>query len=85
MYEPMLNVLRGFLNIYPSGDSLTLAKRGESDVLELVLKPFTNIRDWKGKFFYIENTTIPSQYPALLSEEVKYDKKRLNDPIPYQV
>jgi hypothetical protein len=50
-----------------------------------VLKPFTNIRDCKGSFFYIQNTIVLSEYPALLNEEFKYDRKCFNDPLPYQV
>ena len=63
-YEPNLTVLRGFLNLCPCGDWLTLSKRGESDVREsdvpvLVTKPFINITNWKGKLFFVQSTIIP--------------------------
>ena len=50
-YEPTLTVLRGFLNLCPGGDWLTLSKRGELDVPVLITKPFTNIRTRKGSSF----------------------------------
>ena len=44
-YEPTLTVLRGFMNLCPGGDWLTLAKRGDPDVPTILLKPFSNITD----------------------------------------
>ena len=44
-YEPTMTVLRGFMNLYPGGDSLTLAKRGDFDVPSIILKPFSKITD----------------------------------------
>jgi hypothetical protein len=73
------------MNLYPGGDWLTLAKRGDPDVPTILLKPFTNITDWKGSFFYIQDTIIPSEYPALVNEAYRFDKKRFNDELPYTV
>lgn len=84
-YEPTLSVLRGFMNLYPGGNWLTLAKRPKRDVPYLVTKPFSNIRYWKGDFFYIQDTVIPPEYPALLDEVNRFDDKRFNDPLPYTV
>ena len=74
-HEPTLTVLRGFTNLYPGGDWLTLVKRGDPDVPTILLKPFTNITDWKGSFFYIQDTIIPSEYPALVNKAYRFDKK----------
>lgn len=82
-YEPTLTVLRGFTNLYPGGNWLTLAKRGDPDFPTILLKPFTNITDWKGSFFYIQDTIIPPEYPALVNEAYRFDKKRFNDELPY--
>ena len=48
-------------------------------------KPFSNIRYWKGDFFYIQDTIIPPEYPALLDEVNRFDDKRFNDSLPYTV
>lgn len=58
-YEPTVTVLRGFLKLCPGGNWLTLSKRGKHDVQVLVTKPFANITNWKGKFFYVQDTIIP--------------------------
>ena len=84
-YEPSLNVLRGFMNLYPAGNWLTLATRGEAEVPPLLLKPFTNISYWKWSLFFIQDTIIPSDYPALLDEAYRFDKRRFNDELPYTV
>nr|GEX39873.1 hypothetical protein [Tanacetum cinerariifolium] len=67
--KPTLNVFKGFLNLGPGGDWLTLSKRGEADNLNLFTKPFTNIHSLKGKFFYIQNTIVPDGFPTLLNEK----------------
>ncbi|GJR61756.1 hypothetical protein Tco_1503918 [Tanacetum coccineum] len=64
--EPAVDMFRGFLNLCPAGDKLTFGKRPEADVLEVLLKPFSHLRYWKGRFFYIQNTVVPSDYPTLL-------------------
>ena len=84
-YEPSLTVLRGFVNLYPAGDWLTLARRGDAEVPDLLLKPITNISGWKGSFFYIQDTIIPSEYPALLDEANRFDKRHFKDEIPADV
>ena len=64
-YEPSLTVLRGFVNLYPAGDWLTLARRGDAEVPNLLLKPITNISGWKLKvvsFIY----KIPSYLRSIL-------------------
>ena len=84
-FEPSLTVLRGFVNLYPGRDWVTIAKRSEYDVPHLLTKPFSNIRNWKGQFFYVESTIIPPEYPELLAEGNRFDEKRYNDPLPYEV
>ena len=50
-----------------------------------ITKPFTNIINWKGKFFYVQDTIIPLEYPALLNEAFRFDRKKFNDQIPLNV
>ncbi|GJY17073.1 hypothetical protein Tco_0388564 [Tanacetum coccineum] len=82
-FEPNLNAFRGFLNLGPAGDWLTFSKRGEADVPDLFVKPFTNIRAWKGQFFYIQNTIVPAEYPALRLARHPIDVQTFPEPILY--
>ncbi|GJU85462.1 hypothetical protein Tco_1293008 [Tanacetum coccineum] len=47
---------------------------------ELLLKPFTHIRDWKGKFFYIEDKIVLEESLELLYDDNKFDKKIFQRP-----
>ena len=49
----------------------------------LITKPFTNKTNWKGKLFYEQDIIIPPQYPALLNESFRFDRKKFNDQLPY--
>nr|GEX96250.1 hypothetical protein [Tanacetum cinerariifolium] len=73
--EPTVNLLRSFLNLGRAGGSLTLSNRGSVVVPITVVKPITHLADWKDNFFYVENKIIPSDYPELLLESNKFDKK----------
>ncbi|GJU36840.1 ribonuclease H-like domain-containing protein [Tanacetum coccineum] len=80
--EPTVDLLRYFLNLGPAGDWLTLSNRGNADAPKSVLKPITYLRNWKDRFFFIENKIIPSEYPKLLLSENKLDKKSFKDKVP---
>ncbi|GJW69940.1 hypothetical protein Tco_0126857 [Tanacetum coccineum] len=80
--EPTVNLLRSFLNLGRAGDWLTLSNRGSADVPIALVKPITHLANWKGSFFYVENRIIPSDYPELLLESNKFDKKSFGDKVP---
>ncbi|GKD46575.1 hypothetical protein Tco_1271220 [Tanacetum coccineum] len=82
-FKPTLNAFRRFFNLCPAGDWLTFSKRGEADVPYLFIKPFTNIRAGKGKFFYIQYTIVPAEYTALVDKANMDDRKFFKDPLPY--
>nr|GEX06210.1 hypothetical protein [Tanacetum cinerariifolium] len=75
--EPTVNLLCSFLNLGRAGDWLTLLNRGSADVTIALVKPITHLANGKGSFFYVENKIIPSDYPELLLESNKFDKKNL--------
>ncbi|GJW23459.1 hypothetical protein Tco_0034081 [Tanacetum coccineum] len=80
--EPTVNLLRSFLNLGHAGDLLTLSNRGSADVPIALIKPITHLANRKGSFFYVENRIIPSEYPELLLESNKFDKKSFGDKVP---
>ncbi|GKE30553.1 hypothetical protein Tco_1445937 [Tanacetum coccineum] len=80
--EPSVDLLRAFLNLGPAGNWLTLSNRGGSSVPKALTKPIIHIEGCKGNFFFIENKIVPSEYPELLLEENKLDKKSFKDVIP---
>nr|GFB76309.1 hypothetical protein [Tanacetum cinerariifolium] len=61
---------------------ITFLKRGSADVPIALVKPITHLADWKGSFFYVENKIIPLDYPELLLESNKFDKKSFRDKVP---
>ncbi|GJY96839.1 hypothetical protein Tco_0513749 [Tanacetum coccineum] len=80
--EPTVNLLCSFLNLGRASDWLTLLNRGSADVPIALVKPITHLANWKGSFFYVENRIIPSDYPELLLESNKFDKKSFGDKVP---
>ncbi|GKA80496.1 hypothetical protein Tco_0787188 [Tanacetum coccineum] len=73
--EPTIDLFRGFLNIFLAGDWLTFAKMLEAKVSAILFKPISRLEDWKGRFLYIKDTIVPTEYLELLSEANKLDKK----------
>ncbi|GJY57482.1 hypothetical protein Tco_0456597 [Tanacetum coccineum] len=73
--EPTVNLLRSFLNLGRAGDWLTLSNRGSADVPIALVKLITHLVNWKDSFLYVESRIIPSDYPELLLESNKFDKK----------
>ncbi|GKB42844.1 hypothetical protein Tco_0887786 [Tanacetum coccineum] len=83
--ELAVDMFKGFLDLCPARDKLAFGKRPKADVLEVLLKPFSHLRYWKGRFFYIQNIVVPSDYPTLLLKDNRLDKKSFKDKIPYHV
>ncbi|GJT88691.1 hypothetical protein Tco_1070408 [Tanacetum coccineum] len=54
---------------------------GGTDVLKALLKPITHLGNWKVSFIFIENKIIPSDYPELLLDKNKLDKKSFKDKV----
>ncbi|GJT65265.1 hypothetical protein Tco_1016745 [Tanacetum coccineum] len=75
----------GLLEFGSAGNWLTLSNRGEADVRKAILKPFTHIQGWKGNLFYIDDKMVHAEYPKLLLDDNKFDKKSFKDVIPYHV
>ncbi|GJZ06448.1 hypothetical protein Tco_0540241 [Tanacetum coccineum] len=75
--EPTVNLLRSFLNLGPGGDWLTLLNKGSANVPIALVKPITHLANWKGSFFYDKNRIIPLDYPEVILEGNKFDKKNL--------
>ncbi|GJU99494.1 hypothetical protein Tco_1328765, partial [Tanacetum coccineum] len=53
-----------------------------ADVAIALVKPVTHLANWKGNFLYVEDKIIPSDYPELLLESNKFDKKSFGDKVP---
>ncbi|GJR65234.1 retrovirus-related pol polyprotein from transposon TNT 1-94 [Tanacetum coccineum] len=83
--EPCIELLRAFLNLGHARNWMTLSNIGETNIPRAITKPFTYIEGWKGSFFYIENKIVPFEYPELLLEDNKLDKKSLKDVIPRHI
>ncbi|GKC87711.1 hypothetical protein Tco_1148360 [Tanacetum coccineum] len=54
---------------------------GSADVPIALVKPIIHLANWKGSFFYVKNRIIPLDYPELLLESNKFDKKYFGDKI----
>ncbi|GJU59631.1 hypothetical protein Tco_1237397 [Tanacetum coccineum] len=80
--EPTVDLLWYFLNLGPAGDWLTLSNRGSTNVPNALLKPITHLGNWKDSFIFIKNKIIYSNYPELLFDENKLDKKSFKDKVP---
>ncbi|GJX11682.1 hypothetical protein Tco_0201541 [Tanacetum coccineum] len=55
--------------------------RHVADVPIALVKPIIHLANWKGSFFYVKNRIIPLDYPELLLESNKFDKKYFGDKI----
>ncbi|GKA12891.1 hypothetical protein Tco_0692437 [Tanacetum coccineum] len=80
--EPSINLFRGFFNLCRAGKWLTFAKRTEKHILNLLPKVITRIGGWHERFFYVQDSIIPANYPQLLSEQNKLDSKSFKDKLP---
>nr|GEX39925.1 hypothetical protein [Tanacetum cinerariifolium] len=58
-----------------------MCRAGSADVPIALVNPITHWADWKGSFFYVENKIVPSDYPELLLDSYKFDKKSFRDKV----
>ncbi|GJU91563.1 hypothetical protein Tco_1303986 [Tanacetum coccineum] len=69
----------GFFNSFPGGKWLTFSKRPEKCIPNHLPKVITHIEDWKGRFFFVQDSVVPSTYPKLLSKDNRWDNKSFGD------
>ncbi|GJX16351.1 hypothetical protein Tco_0217183 [Tanacetum coccineum] len=55
---------------------------GEKTISNVLPKVKTRIKDWKGRFFYMQDFIVPSDCLELLSKDNRWDKKYFKDKIP---
>ncbi|GJU61890.1 hypothetical protein Tco_1243725 [Tanacetum coccineum] len=80
--EPMVEIFKGLFNLYPGGQWLTFAKRQDKHVPNLLPKLITQIGNWKGRFFFVQDFIVPSDCPELLSKDNRWDMRSFKDKIP---
>ncbi|GKF83847.1 hypothetical protein Tco_0248745, partial [Tanacetum coccineum] len=61
---------------------LTFAKRLEKHIPHLFPRVITRIEGWKGRFFFVQSSIVPAEYPQLLLEQNKWDSKSYKDKLP---
>ncbi|GKC04173.1 hypothetical protein Tco_0995783 [Tanacetum coccineum] len=83
--EPTIELFRGFFNSFPGGKWLTFSKRPKKHIPNLFPKVITRIEGWKGRFFFVQDSIVPSTYPELLSRDNKWDKKSFGDKLPENI
>nr|GEV68024.1 hypothetical protein [Tanacetum cinerariifolium] len=67
--EPIVELLRAFLNLGPAGNWLTLSNRGEVNVPGSITKPFTHIEEMDFRSFMKEG--IDGEFHFLPREDIK--------------
>ncbi|GKE21099.1 hypothetical protein Tco_1432611, partial [Tanacetum coccineum] len=72
--EPSVELFRGFLNLCKAGSWLTFQKRSEKHIPSLLAKVITRIEGWHKRFFFIQDTIVPSKFPQLLLKENMLDR-----------
>ncbi|GKB07904.1 hypothetical protein Tco_0836188 [Tanacetum coccineum] len=80
--EPTVNLLRSFLNLGRAGDWITFLNKGSADIPIALVKPVTHLANWKCNFLYVEDKITPSDYPELLLDCNKFNKKSFGDKVP---
>ncbi|GKD23306.1 hypothetical protein Tco_1225009, partial [Tanacetum coccineum] len=75
-YEPSVELFRGFF-IW-----LTFQKRSEKHIPSLLAKVITRIEGWHQRFFFIQDTIVPSKFPQILLKENMLDVKSFKDKLP---
>ncbi|GJU47227.1 putative reverse transcriptase domain-containing protein [Tanacetum coccineum] len=50
-----------------------------------LFRVITRIEGWKGRFFFVQDSIVPSTYPELLSKDNKWDKKSFRDKLPENI
>ncbi|GJU13851.1 RNA-directed DNA polymerase, eukaryota, reverse transcriptase zinc-binding domain protein [Tanacetum coccineum] len=80
--EPSVELFRGFFNLCKAGSWLTFQKRSKKHIPSLLAKVITRIEGWHQRFFFIQDTIIPSKFPQLLLKENMLDVKSFKDKLP---
>ncbi|GJS38583.1 hypothetical protein Tco_0563626 [Tanacetum coccineum] len=80
--EPSVELFRGFFNLCKAGSWLTFQKRSEKHIPSLLAKVITRIEGWHQRFFFIQDTIVPSKFPQLLLKENMLDVKSFKDKLP---
>ncbi|GKA88989.1 hypothetical protein Tco_0810801 [Tanacetum coccineum] len=80
--EPTVELFCGFFNLCKAGSWLTFQKRSENHIPSLLAKVITRIEGWHQRFFFIQDTIIPSKFPQLLPKENMLDVKSFKDKLP---
>ncbi|GJU01729.1 hypothetical protein Tco_1112067 [Tanacetum coccineum] len=71
--EPSVDLFRGFFNSFPGGKWLIFAKRPEKHIPNLLPKVITRIEGWKGHFFFVQDSMVPTNFSELLSKDNRWD------------
>ncbi|GJZ52591.1 putative reverse transcriptase domain-containing protein [Tanacetum coccineum] len=80
--EPSVELFRGFFNLCKAGSWLTFQKRSKKHIPSLLAKVITRIEGWHQRFFFIQDTIVPSKIPQLLLKENMLDVKSFKDKLP---
>ncbi|GKB55697.1 hypothetical protein Tco_0911883 [Tanacetum coccineum] len=80
--EPSVELFHGFFNLCKAGSWLTFQKRSEKHISSLLDKVITRIEGWHQRFFFIQDTFVPSKFPQLLLKENMIGVKSFKDKLP---
>ncbi|GJV89167.1 hypothetical protein Tco_1533105 [Tanacetum coccineum] len=80
--EPSVELFCGFFNLCKAGSWLTFQKRSEKHIPSLLDKVITRIEGWHQRFFFIQDTIVPSKFPQLLLKENMIGIKSFKDKLP---
>ncbi|GJR56867.1 hypothetical protein Tco_1499029 [Tanacetum coccineum] len=80
--EPSVELFRGFFNLCKDGSWLTFQKRSEKHIPSLLAKVITRIEGWHQRFFFIQDTIVPSKFPQLFLKDNMLYIKSFKDKLP---
>nr|GEX14049.1 hypothetical protein [Tanacetum cinerariifolium] len=83
--KPSVELFKGFFNLFPDGKWLTFSKRSEKHIPYLFPKVITHMEGWKGRFFFVQNSIVPVNYPELLSKDNRWEAKSFRDKLPDKI
>ncbi|GJZ39898.1 hypothetical protein Tco_0586461 [Tanacetum coccineum] len=83
--EPSVELFHGFFNLCKDGSWLTFQKRSEKHILSLLAKVITRIEGWHQRFFFIQDTIVPSKFPQLLLKGNMLYVKSFNNKLPSSI
>ncbi|GKB96992.1 hypothetical protein Tco_0983129 [Tanacetum coccineum] len=81
-YEPFVELFHGFFNLCKAGSWLTFQKRSEKHIPSLLANVITRIEGWHKRFFFIQDTIVPSKFPQLLLKGNMLNVKSFKDKLP---